>query len=153
MFVKHLLNDGRQQLEESLGRPIVYLDNWALNDIALDASHKERFVNIMKARKGTLRLSESNLVELMKQKDRQQISAILEMIDSIDAGFINTNFIEVIRRENGILLGKVQGNPSQKIRLIWTYLLVQNWPESWAMSDVIRTVLDNRVCPVNIGKY
>jgi len=97
----------------------------------------------MKARKGTLRLSESNLVELMKQKDRQQISAILEMIDSIDAGFINTNFIEVIRRENGILLGKVQGNPSQKIRLIWTYLLVQNWPESWAMSDVIRTVLDN----------
>lgn len=41
MFVRHPLNDGRALLVESLGRPIVYLDNWALNDIALDASHRE----------------------------------------------------------------------------------------------------------------
>lgn len=143
MFVRHQLNDGRVLLVESLGRPIVYLDNWALNDIALNAFHRERFVSTMKARKGTLRLSVSNLVELMKQADRQQISAILEMIDSIDAGFINTNFVDVVRRENGILLGEVHENPSQEIGLIWAYLLAQNWPESWAMSDVIRTVLDN----------
>lgn len=103
----------------------------------------ERFVSTMKARKGTLRLSISNLVELMKKSDRQQISAILEMIDSIDAGFINTNFVDVVTRENGILRGKVHENPSQEVRLIWTYLLAQDWPESWVMSDVIRTALDN----------
>ncbi len=117
---------------ESLGRPTVYLDNWALNDIALDASHKERFVKIMNARKGTLRLSISNLAELMKQTDRKQISAILELIDSVDSGFINTDFNEVIRRENGVLRGEIQENPSQNIGLIYAYLLARNWPESWA---------------------
>ena len=142
MFVKRPLDDG-STLVESLGRPTVYLDNWALNDLALDASLKERFVNIMKARGGTLRLSVSNLVELMKQADRQQISAILEMIDSVDAGFININFTDVVRRENGILLGEVHEDPSQEVERIWTYLLSRNWPESWVMSDVIRTVLDN----------
>lgn len=143
MFVRHPLNNGRALLVESLGRPIVYLDNWAFNDIALDASRREKFVSTMKARKGTLRLSISNLVELMKQADLQQISAILEMIDSIDAGFINTNFVDVVTRENGILRGEVHENPSQELGLIWAYLLAQNWPESWTMSDVIRTVLDN----------
>ncbi|OCC14141.1 hypothetical protein DBT_2445 [Dissulfuribacter thermophilus] len=143
MFVRHQLDDGRVLLVESFGRPIVYLDNWALNDIALDAFRRDRFVSTMKARKGTLRLSVSNLVELMKQADRQQISAILDMIDSIDAGFINTNFMDVITRENGILRGEVHENPSQEIGLIRDYLFAQNWPESWTMSDVIRTVLDN----------
>lgn len=143
MLVRHSLNDGSTQLVESLGRPIVYLDNWALNDIALDAACKERFVSTMKSRKGTLRLSVSNLVELMKQADRQQISAILEMIDSVDAGFININFIEVVERENGILRGEIHENPSQEVRLICDYLLARNWPEPWVMSDVIRSVVNN----------
>lgn len=143
MFVRYPLDDGRALLVESLGRPIVYLDNWALNDIALDVSYRETFVSTMKAKKGTLRLSVSNLNELMKQADRQQISAILEMIDSIDAGFINTNFVDVVTRENSSLRREVHENPSQEVGLILDYLLAQNWPESWAMSDVIRTVLDN----------
>lgn len=143
MFIKHPLDDGTTLLVEALGRPIVYLDNWALNDIALDGSYKDRFVDIMKARKGTLRLSVSNLVELMKQADRQQISVILEMIDSVDAGFINTNFTDVVGRENSILRGETHENPSQEVGRIRTYLLAQNWPESWVISDVILTVLDN----------
>lgn len=142
MFAKEPLGNGRALLVESLGRPIVYLDNWALNDIALDVACRDRFVSTLNGRKGTLRLSISNLIELMKQTDRRQIDTILQMIDSVDAGFINTNFVDVINRENALLRGEAAGNPSQELTLVQTHLLAQNWPETWAMSDVIRTALD-----------
>jgi hypothetical protein len=142
LFTKEALSDGGVLLVETLGRPTVYLDNWALNDIALDDECRDRFVTTLNDRKGTLRLSISNLVELMKQTDSKQIETILQMVDSVDAGFINTNFVEVIKHENALLRGEAAGNPSQELTLIWVYLLAQNWPESWAMSDVIRTGLD-----------
>lgn len=147
MFIVHN-DDGRNLLIEQLGQPIVYLDNWALNDISLRSSYRQRFIDIMKNRKGTLRLSVSNLVELLNQTDQNQIESILSMIDSVDAGFINTNFKDVINFENGILRGEIDGNPSQEIGLIWAYLLAQNWPESWTVTDVIRSVLNN-----SSGKY
>lgn len=142
MFTKESRSDGTAVLGESLGRPIVYLDNWAINDIALDDAYRNRFVSTLNDREGTLRISISNVVELMKQTDRKQIETILQMIDSVDAGFLNTNFVDVIKHENALLRGEAAGNPSQEMTLIWTYLLAQNWPESWAMSDVIRTGLD-----------
>ncbi len=143
MFIKYPLDDGRNLLIEQLGQPIVYLDNWALNDVALDFFLRQRFIGIMSDRKGTLRLSVSNIVELLKQIDQNQIASILSMIDSVDAGFINTNFVDVINHENRILCGKVEDNPSQEIRLILDYLLAKNWPESWTISEVIRSVLYN----------
>ena len=148
MFIVHKLDDGRNLLIEQLGQPIVYIDNWALNDISLRSSYRQRFIDIMKNRKGTLRLSVSNLVELLNQTDQNQIESLLSMIDSVDAGFINTNFKDVINFENGILRGEIDENPSQEIGLIWTYLLAQNWPESWTVTDVIRSVLNN-----SSGKY
>lgn len=143
MFIKYQLDDGRNLLIEQLRQPIVYLDNWALNDISLDSSFRQRFIGIMKDRKGTLRLSVSNLVELLKQSDQNQIGSILSMIDSVDAGFINTNFVDVINLENGVLRGEVEENPSHQIDLIYTYLLAQNWPESWTISNVVSSVLKN----------
>jgi hypothetical protein len=79
MFTKESLGDGRALLGESLGRPIVYLDNWAINDIALDDAYRNRFVSTLNDREGTLRLSISNVVELMKQTDRKQIETILQI--------------------------------------------------------------------------
>ena len=143
MFTKYQLDDGRNVLVEQLGQPIVYFDNWALNDIALEFSFRERFIAIMKDRNGTLRLSISNIVELLKQTDQDQIEAILSMVDSVDSGFINTSFVEVINLENGILRGEVDENPSQEMGLVLTYLLAQNWPESWTVSGVIRSALEN----------
>ena len=143
MFIKQQLNDGRSVLIEKVGRPIVYLDNWAINDIALNPTFRQRFTSIMKNRKGTLRISVSNIVELLKQTDQKQIESILSLIDSVDAGLINTNFQEVIALENGMLNGEVDENPSNHLDLIYVYLLAQNWPESWTISDFVRSVLEN----------
>ena len=146
MFVKYSLDDGsgRVGLIEKIGRPSVYLDHWALNDIALTPSYRQKFTSIMNSRKGTLRLSMNNLSELMNQTDQQQILSILDMIDTIDTGFINTDFNDVVNRENDLLSGKVHNeNPSIELRIIYTHLLAQNWPESWVVSDVIRAILNN----------
>ena len=143
MFIKHQLDDGRELLIEKMGRPIVYLDNWAINDISLNLSFRQRFIDIMKSRKGTLRISVSNIVELLKQTDKKQIESIFKLIDSVDAGLINTNFQEVITIENNILVESVDDNPSNHLDLIYVYLLAQNWPESWTISGFIRSVLEN----------
>jgi len=143
VFIKHQLDDGRNVLIEKIGQPIVYLDNWAINDISLNPTFRQRFITIMKSRKGTLRISVSNIVELLKQTDQKQIESILSLIDSVDAGLINTNFREVIALENGILKGDVDENPSNHLDLIRVYLLAQNWPELWTVSGFVRSVLEN----------
>jgi len=143
VFIKHQLDDGRKLLIETLGRPIVYLDNWAINDISLNLTFRQRFIDIMKKRQGTLRISVSNIVELLKQTDTEQIETILNLINSVDTGLINTNFQEVITIENEILNNSVDENPSNHLDLIRIYLLAQNWPEQWSVSEFIRSVLQN----------
>jgi ribosomal 50S subunit-associated protein YjgA (DUF615 family) len=123
VFIKHQLDDGRKLLIEKMGRPIVYLDNWAINDISLNSDFRQRFINIMKRRQGTLRISVQNIVELIKQTDIEQIESILSLIDSVDAGLINTNFQEVIDKENAIIVNGVDENPSNHLDLICIYLL------------------------------
>jgi len=143
VFIKQKLGDGREVLIEKMGRPIVYLDNWAINDISLNPSFRQRFIDIMKSRQGTLRISVSNIVELLKQTDTEQIESILSLIDSVDAGLINTNFQEVITNEKKIIVNDVGENPSNHLDLIYIYLLAQNWPEHWSVSEFIRSVLKN----------
>ena len=75
---------------------MVYLDHWALNEIALDEALCERFVNLMNAKGGTFRLSVYNMIELSKQADSSQVDAILNMISSVpDCGLINIDPKEV----------------------------------------------------------
>lgn len=94
---------GRLTIKEIFGRPLVYLDNWALNDISSNEKHRKQFINAICKRGGTLRVSVQNIDELNKQGDQEQLKVILEMIDSIDSGFININTEEVIEKENEII--------------------------------------------------
>ena len=129
-------------LKERFGRPIVYLDHWALNDLSLNAGYKKRFVNVMNEQGGTLRLSSCNIEELINQGDTRQIDAIFEMIESIDCGFIDINFKEVIERENYLIKNpSVIENPSINLGLIHDYLMSKNWPLEWRLVDMISTVV------------
>lgn len=144
MFQRHTIADGAQLLVEVLSRPTVYMDNWALNDFATTAMLRSRFVAGMKRTNGTLRISISNIVELLKQSDQGQITEVLRFLDSIDTGFINLDFKEVIDKENQIVAGAMDRlNPSQEISLIHTHLLAHGWPEHWSVSDVVRHSLGN----------
>ena len=154
MFEKRELTDGTRLLVEIIGRPTVYMDHWALNDFATIDKLRSRFVSGMKRTGGTLRISVSNIVELLKQSDQAQVNDILYLLNNVDTGFINLDFNEVIAREDQLIAGaQARQNPSEEITLIYTYLLALNWPEHWSVSDVVRHGLTNSDNKVFVGSY
>ncbi len=126
--------------------PTVYLDHWALNDIALNEELRKKFIQVMNENGGTFRLSVVNMTELSKQADRSQIDSILDMINSIfDCGLINIDPSEVIKKEN-ILIDDLDSiahvmNPSAELDFVSTYLMAHNYPTHWHVSEIIKTVI------------
>ena len=84
MYIRIDHPNNQIEIQEHFKRPMVYLDHWALNDIALDNDMNDKFVNIMNSSGGTLRLSAVNMTELAKQKDKSQIEIILDMKKKIE---------------------------------------------------------------------
>ena len=87
--------------------PAVYLDHWALGDLSEDDQMSVRFVGAMKARRGTLALSWTNLAEFaigtnvdLARKAENFINANLPHIF-----FLEPNPFVVIDHENGHLAG------------------------------------------------
>ena len=136
------LPHGGYNLQEHFGRPIVYADHWALNDLSADDKAKARFTSMMKMRQGTLRISVYNILETAKQKDREQVKTLTDMLRTVDCGFININPTEVIERED-VLIGNpaIRYNPSQETDLVEAHLVAHNFPEEWHPVDIILTVL------------
>ncbi len=144
--------NGRIEIREYYKSPMVYLDHWALNDISLDKTLCDRFVNVMNKKGGTFRLSVYNMIELSKQADSSQVDTILNMISSInDCGLINIDPGVVITKENALitepsLIFKVK-NPSTELEIIAAYLMAHNYPVKWHVADVVRTVIPELPTP------
>jgi hypothetical protein len=123
---------------------MVYLDHWALNDIALCDAYRRRFTSILNDRGGMLRISAYSIRELANQGDKSEIDAILSFLDEIDIGFINIHPTEVIERENQIISGnQTVGNPSADLEIINLYLMAMNHPQSWSIAEIVKTCLAN----------
>ena len=135
--------NGEIEIQEYFRRPTVYLDHWALNDLALEDKLRDKFVNIMARKGGTLRLSVFNMIELSKQADVSQVNSILDMIDSIpDCGLINIDPREVIKKENMLISdASLRLNPSIEIDIVSAHVMAQNYPTEWHVSDIIRKVI------------
>jgi hypothetical protein len=136
-------DNGEIEIQEHFRRPTVYLDHWALNDIALEDNLRDRFVNVMARKGGTFRLSVFNMIELSKQADVAQVNSILGMIGSIpDCGLINIDPLEVIMKENMLISdASLRLNPSIEIDIVAAYVLAQNYPTEWHVSDILRKVI------------
>lgn len=143
MYNIEFLKDDRSKLSEVFGRPTIYLDHWALNDLALNTDNRQRFTRILNNRGGMLRISTYNIRELLGQHNKSQIETVLSFIDEVDSGFINVDPIEVIEKENQIIAGNVTvGNPSADLDIIDLYLMAKNHLSSWKVSEIIKTCLD-----------
>ena len=135
------------EIQEHFRRPRVYLDHWALNDLSLNDNLRDKFVRIMSDKGGTFSLSVVNMTELSKQADKHQVESILDMIRSIeDCGLINIDAGEVIKKEN-ILISDPTAifhvkNPSAELDFITEYLMSNNYPFNWHVSDIIKSVID-----------
>jgi hypothetical protein len=144
MYIIDFLENGRRKLSEIFRRPMVYLDHWALNELALCDAYRQRFTGILNNRGGMLRISAYSIRELANQRDKNQIDAILSFLDEVDTGFINIHPTQVIERENQILAGNhTVGNPSADLDIIDIYLTAMNNPPTWSISEIAKTCLDN----------
>lgn len=144
MYTIDCFEDGRHRLSEVFRRPMVYLDHWALNDLALSDAYRQRFTGILNSRGGMLRISAYSIRELANQGDKSQINAILSLLDEVDAGFINIHPTQVIEQENRILAGDpTVGNPSADLDIIDIYLMAMNSPSTWSISEIVKTFLVN----------
>jgi hypothetical protein len=134
---------GKIEIQEHLRSPMVYLDHWALNDLALDGNLRARFVDTMAKKGGTFRLSVFNMIELSKQTDASQVNSILAMMDSMpDCGLINIDPRDVIKKENALISdASLRLNPSAEMDLVAAHVMAQNYPTEWHVSDIIRKVI------------
>ena len=144
-----IIDHGNRKIEiqEHFSRPMVYLDHWALNDIALAPELRDKFISAMNTKGGTLRLSVANIAELSSQTDCGQIQCILDMIRSIeDCGLINNDPREVIKKEDILITDPKDitevNNPSAELEIIAAYLLAQNFPSTWHVSDILKSAID-----------
>ncbi len=147
MYKKIVHRDNKIELQEHFSCPTVYLDHWALNDLSLDVTLRNRFVTLMNEKAGTFRISLVNIAELKKQADESQVNSILDMINKItDCGFINVDTDEVIKKENALItepsLKSVVHNPSAEVKIIEIYLMEYNNPDKWHISEIIRSTLN-----------
>jgi hypothetical protein len=143
MYERFDLEDHRINIREHFSSPMVYLDHWALNDLALDKNLQDKFVNTINSIGGMFRVSVTNIAEIKSQNDRRQVESVLEMIDRInDCGLINIDPGEVIRRENLLIAAPsliyTIGNPSTELELVTDYLMAQNYPNKWKISEIIK---------------
>jgi hypothetical protein len=145
MYFK-IVHEDRIEIREIFSKPMVYLDNWALNDISIEDDLRKTFISLMNSKGGMLRLSIVNMIELANQCDKAQLGLILSMIAEIkDCGLINIDPGEVINKEdmlisNPLMISIVQ-NPSAELELVATYLLANNHPEKWHISDLISGII------------
>jgi hypothetical protein len=66
MYKRIEIGNGQIEIQEHFRSPMVYLDHWALNDLSLNTTYRDRFINVMNERAGTLRLSVVNMIEISK---------------------------------------------------------------------------------------
>ena len=141
MYQIELDRQGQRSVLESLGSPKVYLDNWALYRLVENVTEKQIFVEHMNRTNGTLRVSLINIAELYKRKDKDQIDLVLQLFDLVDTSVINGLFEEVVEKENLFLSGQPSGNPSSDIDTVILYLMAQDYPSSFNLSNVFRDTL------------
>jgi hypothetical protein len=146
MYKRIELGNGQIEIQEHFRSPMVYLDHWALNDLSLNTTYRDRFISIMNERAGTLRLSVVNMVEISKQGDKNQVKSILDMLRDIeDCGLINVDPHQVIQKEN-ILISNPSSivtvkNPSAEVEIVRAHLLAHNRPATWHVADIIATAV------------
>ncbi len=149
MYKRIERGNGQIEIQEHFRSPMVYLDHWALNDLSLNTTYRDRFINIMNERAGTLRLSVVNMIEISKQGDKNQVKSILDMLRDVeDCGLINMDSHQVIQKENTLISNPSSivavKNPSAEIEIVAAYLVARNRPATWHVADIIATAVSEQ---------
>lgn len=112
--------NGRLIIKQEVTAPTVYLDLFALMNIALNNNWENKFKTAIANKKGTLLFSWIHLLEFSDVTDKKQIKTMELFLDSLldNLGFIDVVPKVVIEKENQKLQGNHQINPPGDERLL-----------------------------------
>ena len=132
------------EIRENFNSPTIYLDHWTLREISSNIELRNKFVDLMNSKGGTLRISIYNMVELTRQADITQVSSIISLInDILDCGLINVDPRDVVNKENMLISSpSLMFNPSAETDIVANYLMSKNYPDSWHVSEIIKGIID-----------
>ena len=91
---------GLLTFEQNPIHPYIYLDNWTWDDLITYKVYRERFIKLINEKNGTIAISETNIKEIAKRDDTNQISKIAAYIDCLNTVYIGDNAIRVVEKEN-----------------------------------------------------
>jgi len=93
--------------KQEFKRPAVYLDHWAILEIAGDPGLATRFVEALKGCQGTWAVSLLNLMEYIGISDERQAAKFEALFDQAlpNLFFVDFQVFEVMRREREMLEG------------------------------------------------
>lgn len=81
MPMKLEIDGSKLHVRQSFDAPAVYLDHWALCELSEDQGLRYRFVRALRAKRGTLLLSHTNLGEFTVPTDIRHATAAEELLD------------------------------------------------------------------------
>lgn len=99
MITIQALEGDRYRLRQTLERPAIYLDHWAVRRFSVDAALQDRFVSALHRAEGTWLFSSVNLMEFIAMNDIHSAEAVEAMMIRVlprlyvadfasDAGFL-----------------------------------------------------------------
>ncbi len=123
---KDVTNDGFF-IEQVTSRPSIYLDQWTWCLLSENAELRKSFIDTARGVNATVMYSSVTLAELASIEDKKQINAIIEVMDSLDYGFSDSNPFKVTRREEELEMPEGDifkgNNPCCDFELIKNYFL------------------------------
>lgn len=100
MTIKYNYINDKYYIEQTATKPLIYLDNWAINFLATDISLQKEFLKLVVSKNATVAFSAINLLEIVNRTDEEQISSIIKFCEHIiNDAVIESNPLKVITRE------------------------------------------------------
>jgi hypothetical protein len=110
-------------LRQQFDRPAVYLDHWAIRQIAATPALAERFAAAIHGRAGTWTVSLLNLMEFISMTDERQAAQFEDLIDRVlpNVFFIEFQAFTVIDNERALIEGRTTRAPYGDVSLMMAF--------------------------------
>ncbi len=100
MAIRSTVVKGKLEYYITANHPLVFFDTWALNLFSFqNEDYMRRFKLILNAKRGTLVFSTFNVIEVVNREDEDQVSSVLNFIDSVDSAPLNFDPMKIIKKE------------------------------------------------------
>jgi len=140
MIKSHQLSNGKIYVEQKAHGPTVYLDQWMWCRLSKDSDLRDRFIEAATARQSCIMYSIASLMELVQIQDDDQLLAILEVMDSLDFGFIRIDPVQVIdleQQHESETLGVFNERHPAMDRDLLNYAIRRHYPDIPVMSTIL----------------